>query len=57
MFRFDDTMLVTPCLVRARGHQHPALLLRRLSAHGIFASYADQFEQIWETVNRYGPQD
>ncbi|MEV0543912.1 helix-turn-helix domain-containing protein [Nocardia salmonicida] len=57
VFRFDDTMLVTPYLVRARGYQHPALLLRRLSAHGIFASYADQFEQIWETVNRYGPQD
>ncbi|MEU3009332.1 hypothetical protein [Nocardia asteroides] len=57
VFRFDDMMLVTPYLVRARGYQHPALLLRRLSAHGIFESYADQFEQIWGTVSRYGPQD
>lgn len=57
VFRFDDMMLVTPYLVRARGYQHPALLLRRLSAYGIFESYADQFEQIWGTVNHCGPQN
>ncbi|WP_334025674.1 helix-turn-helix transcriptional regulator [Nocardia terpenica] len=54
VFRFDDQMIVTPYLVRARGYQHPALHLRRLSPHGIFASFADQVEQIWETVTPYG---
>ena len=50
VFRFDNQMIVTPHLYRARGYQHPALHLRELSPHGIFASYADQFEQIWQTT-------
>lgn len=50
VFRFDNQMIVTPYLFRARGYQHPALHLRGLSPHGIFASFADQFEQIWQTV-------
>lgn len=50
VFRFDDQMIVTPYLYRARGYQHPALHLRRLSPHGIFESFAEQFEQIWATV-------
>ncbi|RDI51927.1 hypothetical protein DFR68_104411 [Nocardia mexicana] len=54
-FRFDNQMVVTPYLVRARGYQHPALHLRQLSSHGIFASFADQTEQIWETVTPYTP--
>ncbi len=53
IFRFDNQMIVTPYLVRARGYQHPALHLRRLSPHGIFSSYADQFEQIWESGTPY----
>ncbi|WP_062984484.1 helix-turn-helix transcriptional regulator [Nocardia anaemiae] len=53
VFRFDDRMIVTPYLVRARGYQHPALYLRQLSPHGIFSSFADQAEQIWETVAPY----
>ncbi|MFD6400566.1 XRE family transcriptional regulator [Nocardia sp. NPDC060249] len=47
VFRFDDQMIVTPYLIRARGYQHPALHLRKLSPHGIFTSFAEQFEQIW----------
>jgi hypothetical protein len=50
VYRFDDQMVVTPYLYRARGYQHPALHLRRLSPFGIFASYAEQFEQVWGTV-------
>ncbi|MFD6158585.1 hypothetical protein ACFWF7_41865 [Nocardia sp. NPDC060256] len=57
VFRFDKQMIVTPYLVRARGYQHPALHLRQLSPHGIFASYADQFEQIWESVTPYPSQE
>ena len=53
VFRFDDQMIVTPYLFRARGYQHTALHLRQLSPHGIFASFADQFEQIWGTVTTY----
>lgn len=50
IFRFDDQMIVTPYLYRARGYQHPALHLRKLSEHGIFESFAEQFTQIWATV-------
>lgn len=50
IFRFDDQMIVTPYLYRARGYQHPALHLRRLSPFGIFESFAQQFEEIWATV-------
>jgi transcriptional regulator with XRE-family HTH domain len=50
VFRFDDQMIVTPYLYRARGYQHPALHMRRLSPHGIFESYAQQFEEIWDTA-------
>ncbi len=53
VFRFDDTMIVTPYLLRARGYQHPALHLRKLSPHGIFSSFAEQFEQIWGSVTPY----
>ncbi|GAA5051980.1 helix-turn-helix domain-containing protein [Nocardia callitridis] len=53
VFRFDDSMVVTPYLVRARGYQHTALHLRKLSPHGIFASFEDQTEQIWETAKPY----
>jgi hypothetical protein len=53
VFRFDAQMIVTPYLYRARGYQHPALHLRELSPHGIFASFADQFEQVWETATTH----
>ncbi|UFN95779.1 helix-turn-helix domain-containing protein [Micromonospora aurantiaca] len=53
VFRFDHQMIVTPHLYRARGYQHPALHLRELSPHGIFAAHADQFEQIWQTTTAY----
>jgi hypothetical protein len=50
VFRFDDQMIVTPHLFRARGYQHPALHLRKLSEHGIFESFAQQFTEIWATI-------
>lgn len=50
VFRFDNQMIVTPYLFRARGYQHTALHLRELSPHGIFGSFADEFEQIWQTT-------
>lgn len=56
MFRFDDQMVVTPHLFRARGYQHPALHLRKCSPYGIFASFEEQFEQVWQTT-RPGQDD
>jgi hypothetical protein len=50
IFRFDDHMIVTPFLYRARGFEHPTLHLRRLSPFGIFERYAAQFEDVWATV-------
>lgn len=47
VYRFDDQMIVTPYLYRAHGFQHPALHIRRLSPYGLFASFLDQFEDIW----------
>jgi hypothetical protein len=53
IFRFDHQMIITPYLYRARGYQHPALHLRELSPHGMFAAYAHQFDQIWQTTTPY----
>ncbi|ASF07890.1 hypothetical protein CEQ30_11500 [Nocardia brasiliensis] len=50
---FTAVTRVTPYLFRARGYQHTALHLRKLSPYGIFESFADQFEQIWGTVTPY----
>jgi hypothetical protein len=54
VFRFDDQMIVTPHLFRAHGYQHPALHLRKLSAYGMFESFAEQFQQVWDTVRPVG---
>ena len=48
IYRLDDEMLVTPYLYGLHGFQHPLLHLRRLGPYGIFASYAEQFDRIWE---------
>ncbi|MDF5757754.1 hypothetical protein [Spongiactinospora sp. TRM90649] len=50
IYRFDDQIIVTPYLYRARGYQHPALHMRRLSEYGIFTQYTDQFEDIWQST-------
>lgn len=50
VFRFDDQMIVTPHVFRGHGYQHPTLHLRRLSPYGIFETFAEQFQQIWDTV-------
>lgn len=57
VFRFDNQMIVTPHLFRTHGYQHPALHLRRLSPHGIFESFAEQFQQIWDTAHPLHPME
>jgi hypothetical protein len=49
-------MIVTPHLFRAHGYQHPALRLRRLSPFGLFDSFAEQFQQVWDTVRLIGAE-
>jgi hypothetical protein len=50
IFRFDDQMIVTPHVFRLHGYQHPALHLRRLAPYGLFETFAEQFQQIWDTT-------
>ena len=45
-----DLAEATPHVFRGHGYQHPALLLRRLTAFGIFATFEEQFQQVWDTV-------
>jgi hypothetical protein len=57
IYRFDDQMIVTPYLYRAHGFQHPALHVRRLGPYGLFASFLDQFDLIWEESRRPAKED
>lgn len=56
IYRFDDQMIVTPYLYRAHGFQHPALHVRRLGPYGLFASFLDQFEAIWQEARVSAPE-
>ncbi|GLI00674.1 XRE family transcriptional regulator [Phytohabitans aurantiacus] len=56
VFRFDDQMIVTPHIFRGHGYQHPTLYLRRLSGHGIFETFAEQFQQVWDTVRTWAAE-
>lgn len=47
VYRFDDQMLVTPYLYARHGYEHPLLHLRWLSRNGVFARYAEQFDDLW----------
>ena len=55
IYRFDDEMIVTPHLMGAHGPQHPALQLRNLGPDGIFASFADQLDRIWDGTREVAP--
>lgn len=49
LFRFDDQMLVTPHLYGVHANRAPLLHLRRKGGAGMFDSYVQHFEDIWET--------
>ena len=55
IYRFDDEMIVTPHLMGAHGPQHPALQLRSLGPDGIFASFADQLDRVWDGTKEPAP--
>ena len=50
LFRFDDEMFVTPHLYGTIGYRAPLLHLRRLSAGGVFDTFAGGFEGLWATT-------
>jgi transcriptional regulator with XRE-family HTH domain len=52
VFRFDNEMLVTPHLYRLPGSKAPLLHLRRRNPGGMFDTFADHFDRVW---NESGP--
>jgi hypothetical protein len=49
-FRFDDEMVVTPHRFGTPGFTAPLLHLRRLGPHGVFESFAEHFDAVWQTT-------
>ncbi|RZU51829.1 hypothetical protein EV385_3665 [Krasilnikovia cinnamomea] len=47
IFRFDDSMFVTPHLYATAGSQAPLLHLRRGTTAGLFDRFASHFEAVW----------
>ena len=50
IFRFDDEMVVTPHRFSTPGFTAPLLHLRRMVPYGVFESFAEHFEAIWQTT-------
>lgn len=50
VFRFDNSMFVTPHLYSVHGSKAPLFHLRRLGSYGIFENFATHFETIWTTT-------
>jgi len=50
VFRCDDDMFVTPHLYGLSGYAAPLLHIRKLGQGGLFDSFADHFENLWETT-------
>jgi len=57
VFRFDDTMFVTPHLYGVPGSQAPLMHLRRTGRGGLFARFADHFAAIWNASRAHGEND
>jgi len=47
VFRFDETMFVTPHLYGVPGSQAPLMHLRRVAANGLYSRFATHFDAIW----------
>lgn len=50
VFCFDDEMVVTPHRFGTPGFTAPLLYLRRLGPYGIFESFAEHFEAVWQSA-------
>jgi hypothetical protein len=47
VFRFDESLMVTPHLARLVGHDSPLLHLRKSSTGGMFDRFAEHAEELW----------
>src|SRR5215470_801299 len=50
VFRFDEEMFVCTHLYGLHGSKAPLYHLRRLGPYGIFAGYAQHFDNLWATT-------
>lgn len=50
IYRGDDEMLANPHVYGLPAAQAPALRLRRLSAGGLFDTYATMYDRVWENA-------
>ena len=48
VFRFDDTMFVTPHLYGVPGSQAPLMHLKRVGPGGLYSRFASHFDSIWD---------
>ena len=50
LYRGDDEMIANPHVYGLPAAQAPALRLRRLSAGGLFDTYAAMYDRVWENA-------
>lgn len=48
IYRSDDTMIANPHVLGLPAAQAPAIHLRRLSAGGLFDTYASMYDRVWD---------
>jgi len=48
IYRADDTMIANPHVLGLPAAQAPAMQLRRLSAGGLFDTYAAMYDRVWD---------
>ncbi|GIE90892.1 DUF5919 domain-containing protein [Actinoplanes regularis] len=51
VYRFDGDMIVNPHVYGKTAPMAPAMHLRKKSTHGLFDTYADSFEAVWDSSN------
>jgi hypothetical protein len=55
LFRYDDDLLVNPHIFGQPASANPVLHLKRHTASGWFASYAESFEAVWAGAQLWTP--
>lgn len=56
IYRFDSDMIVNPHIYGKTAPMAPAMHLRKTATYGLFDTYADSFEAVWESAmpNNHG---
>jgi transcriptional regulator with XRE-family HTH domain len=52
IYRFDQEMIVNPHVYGKTAPMAPAMHLRKRSTHGLFDTYADSFQAVWDSSNK-----